>query len=98
MSAKSYIHQYSVTEEELAEINEWAKKHDKKHKKDKVIICAGMISKYYIRFIDTNLGTYGECVCTKCEESNKEIYDKLVLDNKRKKAQKYDILGPWRQF
>ena len=90
MPAESYVLQYSVTEAELAEIKKWIKKHDKKHKKDKVVDCAGMVSKYYIRFIDTNLGTYGECVCSKCEESNKEIYDKLVLENKRKKAQKYE--------
>lgn len=88
MGEKQFYWPFSMTIEENSKVDEWIKKHDKKHKKDKVYLCAGMASKYYIKFTPTNLGTVGECICSTCEKKNKKKYKKLYWKGKKEKAEK----------
>lgn len=93
--AKDYYDgNYSMTKEESEAVDKWIAKHEKKHKKDKVYLCAGMESKYKIVFGSTNIGVYGDCICSKCEEQRKI----LLAAGKIKEAEKLDYAFSFKEL
>ncbi len=77
---------YSLTKEQTKKMYEWQKSHNKKyHKKGFGYQGASPVSNFEVRFGSCSLGSYADCVCTKCYNEWKEETD----DKKKNKLAKF---------
>lgn len=84
---KIYDKYYSIKKEDVKSLEEWKEKHAKKYHKGQA--CGGgtsPVSFFEIRQGFTSIGSYKDCVCTKCYEEYQKETDRKKRDKLYKQA------------